>query len=553
MPKRRIRAAVYPRCSDPKLKDSATLESQTDDITKYCKDKGYILEDKHIYPEAESAYYKSYRERPQFQKLLAAARCGEFDVVVVQAYSRLSRRQIEQAVIIDILEKMGIKVESCTEEFESSATGTFMRQTIAFASELEVEHILERTDRGRRKRASFGLLGQGDALYGYKFADLIIKVNGKSDILKGGRYGYDEQEMLIVDRVFHMADEGMSNRKIAMTLTMEGVPTRRGGSWSQATISQMLRRREYTGEGYVFRTKQNEDKVEVDRPEEEWVKLPAGIIPPIVSAELFERVQMRLKENKNYASRSKKEPPAELLRCGHAVCGICGYRMHVQRNYYIRKRCAKPQPNEYFCRKNTGKEGVPNRHNISITVHALDEAAWILAVKYIKDPYLITDRVEELREVHKITGDAEDVATKLEDVRRRFANLYKLAQASTDNDTMDSLAIHLKALEKEKRDLERMYRDIVDEDEIKQAIQEEITRFEEWANKVRPYLGEPTYEAIYEEKVLAIRVLGIRAKVYPATYPERFEFEVVPARGTSPQWAASPAGAVQRAATCPAR
>src|SRR5260370_41983881 len=114
-----------------------------------------------------------------------------------------------------------------------------------------------------------------------------MKVDGKSGILKGGRYGYDEQEMLIVDRVFHMADEGMSNRKIAMTLTMEGVPTRRGGSGSQATISQMLRRREYTGEGNVFRTKQNEDKVEVARPEDEWVKLPAGIIPPIISAELF--------------------------------------------------------------------------------------------------------------------------------------------------------------------------------------------------------------------------------------------------------------------------
>src|SRR5260370_35085761 len=86
MPKRRIRAAVYPRRSDPKLKDSATLESQTDDITKYCKDKGDILEDKHIYPEAQSAYYKSYRERPQFRKRLPPAQRGAFEVVVGQSY-----------------------------------------------------------------------------------------------------------------------------------------------------------------------------------------------------------------------------------------------------------------------------------------------------------------------------------------------------------------------------------------------------------------------------------------------------------------------------------
>ncbi len=528
MPKRKLRAAAYPRCSDPKLKDSATLESQTDDIRRYCKAKGYNLAEEHIFPEAHTAYYKSYREREQFQKLLTAARRGEIDVVVVQAFSRLSRRQIEQAVIIDMLEKMGVKVESCTEEFETSAIGTFMRQTVAFASELEVEHILERTDRGRRKKATYGLLGQGDPLYGYKFADLIIEINGKPNSLKSGRYEYDEQETAIVDRVFLMSEEGMSNRKIALTLTQEGVPTRHGGPWAQATISQMLRRREYMGKGYVFRTYTDGNGTEVDRPQEEWVELPEDIIPPIISPERFERVQERLKENKSYSSRSKKTPPSELLRCGHAICGICGYRMHVQRNSYVKKGCTKPKPNEYFCRKNTGGEGLVHHHNVSITVHHLDAAAWELAVKYIKDPSLIANRVEQLREAHKITDDGMHIASQLEEVRRKIANLYKLAEAATDDDTMNSLSMRLRDLEKQKRDLEGMLSDIEEEDEIKQMIQEEINHFEAWADKVRPCLGDPMYQASYDEKVLAIRVLGIRARVYLASYPERFELEVAP-------------------------
>ena len=151
-------------------------------------------------------------------------------------------------------------------------------------------------------------------------------------------------------------------------------------------------------------------------------------------------------------------------------------------------------------------------------------------MRYIQDPSLIANRVEALREEYKVTGDAEEIARQLEEVKRKFANLYKLAEAATDDDTLDSLTIRLKELEKQKHQLMCMHTEIVEEDDIKQAIQVEITRFEEWTNKVRPYFADPTYEASYDDKVLAIRILGIRAKVYPATYPERFELEVAPPR-----------------------
>src|SRR5258708_37838912 len=109
-----IRAAGYPRVSDPSKKDSATLDSQEDDIRDYIAKKKYELLEEHMYPEAFTAYMLPFNERKVFMRLLEAAKRREFDVLVVTEYSRLSRHQIEQAVIIDMLSKYGVRIESVT-------------------------------------------------------------------------------------------------------------------------------------------------------------------------------------------------------------------------------------------------------------------------------------------------------------------------------------------------------------------------------------------------------------------------------------------------------
>src|SRR5437016_5558185 len=108
MKRKRVRMAGYPRVSDESLYDSKTLESQEKEIRRYGERMGYELTEDHLYPEAMTAYMKPFKDRPQFMKMLEAARRKEFDVLVVAEYSRLSRRQVEQAVIIDMLEKYGV-------------------------------------------------------------------------------------------------------------------------------------------------------------------------------------------------------------------------------------------------------------------------------------------------------------------------------------------------------------------------------------------------------------------------------------------------------------
>jgi hypothetical protein len=85
-------------------------------------------------------------------------------------------------------------------------------------------------------------------------------------------------------------------------------------------------------------------------------------------------------------------------------------------------------------------------------------------------------------------------------------------------------------LERQKRDAEALIYDIEEDAEELAIIEAEILKFEEWAEQVRPLLGNATYEPTYEEKRLAVRILGMKATVYPlkGDYPYRVQFEVAP-------------------------
>jgi site-specific DNA recombinase len=72
------------------------------------------------------------------------------------ALDRLSRSQVDTAILVDCIESAGASLALVTEDFEKSATGTFLRGVKAFAAELEREKIAERTQRGRHARVTSG-------------------------------------------------------------------------------------------------------------------------------------------------------------------------------------------------------------------------------------------------------------------------------------------------------------------------------------------------------------------------------------------------------------
>src|SRR2546421_7466929 len=109
MPKRKERMAGYIRESDPSLADSTTIESQAKAVRLYGEKEGYLYDvTKHEYQEAISGYMVPYFERERLMAMFAAAKRGEFTVLVVSEIRALTRRgQSELFVIYDQLAKYG--------------------------------------------------------------------------------------------------------------------------------------------------------------------------------------------------------------------------------------------------------------------------------------------------------------------------------------------------------------------------------------------------------------------------------------------------------------
>ena len=519
MPQRKPSEIVvgYPRVSDINIPlDSGTLDSQAKAIRHYCDTNRLTL--LGMYPEAMTAYMKPFRERPVFMQVMDLARKKQIDAVVVTEYARLSRRQGEQAVIVELLRGYGVKVYSCTENFDDSALGQFMRAAAAFSAESEREKIVYRTTRGMRDRAEAGnITGRGYRTYGYAKAD--------TDKYTNGRFIIVEEEARIVIWIFERAVAGWSFRRIAITLTQMGVPTMHDKpSWNYGTIGAILRNPIYTGSrAKAYRYIRSQQKHSIPRPLDEQISLPEGIVPPIVSEELFDRVQEQIARNKEMSIRNNHFPEIGLMR-SLVTCSICGCKMVI--NHHIDNRQEESiVRSKYNCKKHTGNKKLD--HCVTIQTHILDTQVWAEAVRHIKNPHLIRERIATLRSQNKPTVDADAVYGLLDGLRVRYRNLFDLAETATDMDTYNELKARLAGIEREKRELEGMLKDADDEEEKSLEIEREIARFEKWAAEVRPHIENPD-AASFADKRSAILVLGLRAVIYPSGGKERFEITVAP-------------------------
>jgi site-specific DNA recombinase len=124
----------------------------------------------------------------------------------------------------------------------------------------------------------------------------------------------------------------------------------------------------------------------VDRPRDEWTHIP---VPAIVDDNTFERVALRLEDNKRFASRNSKTP--NLLQ-GLAACSGCGYgyyrtstRTTNKKIYYY--RCLGSDDYRY--------EGGRVCANKPVRADYLDQVVWDHITGLLADPQLIRAEIDK--------------------------------------------------------------------------------------------------------------------------------------------------------------
>jgi site-specific DNA recombinase len=163
-----MRAAIYLRISrDPEGLELG-VQRQEQDIRQYALTQGYELvatfKDNDL-----SASTRSLKRRPDYERMLDAAKHGEFQVVLAYTSSRLTRRPRENEDLIQLAELHGVKFRYLrSPSFDlNTADGRNVARILAANDAAEAERISERVARAAAQRAQQGGFHGGACPFGY--------------------------------------------------------------------------------------------------------------------------------------------------------------------------------------------------------------------------------------------------------------------------------------------------------------------------------------------------------------------------------------------------
>lgn len=147
-----VRCAVYLRHSTDKSK----TENQKPEVEQVVRARGFEVV--ATFEEGASAVKK----RPEYERMMKAAKRGSFDVLIVWALDRFGRSMVGNLTDVLELDRIGVKVVSVRESWLD--TGGPVRNLLvaifSWAAEQERNRLVERTKAGvaaaRRRGARLG-------------------------------------------------------------------------------------------------------------------------------------------------------------------------------------------------------------------------------------------------------------------------------------------------------------------------------------------------------------------------------------------------------------
>ena len=313
-------AVAYVRISsEEQLKKSTTnIATQTRKCAEACERAGLELV-KVFTDEGESAYKQAASERPQLQAMLNYLKQNKRKVthVVTADLSRLARRIEDQASLLAGFKKAGLTYVSVDEPHASdnSAAGQLATGMLGLVNQFHSASLSERVTYRMRAGAQ-----SGRHLHRAPFGYLNGTHNGVKNLVP------DPERAELVRKAFTLVSDGHGLVDVLRIVTALGLRSpRTGKKLTKGTFSQMLHNRVYAG----------------------WVKqkdiLARGTFEPLVSEQLFDRVQEALKGRSKRQKHVKHHEDWPLRR--FVLCGKCGKPLTAG---WVKNGKGKPY-GYYFC------------------------------------------------------------------------------------------------------------------------------------------------------------------------------------------------------------
>lgn len=337
-----LRAAIYTRVSSEEQVDGYSLDAQREIVSAFAAQRGWQIVE--IYEDAGRSGKTVYR--PDFQRMLADAKAGCFDVIAVHKLDRFSRSLVDVFVTLKELDSYNVSFVSTTEDFDfTTPLGKVILAILAAFAQWYVDNLAAETRKGKKQRALSGDWN-GTLSYGYttlrRLRNQLLALGEEHRAGSIEQRDYSQQAGTIEDwleRYAHQHDtaaipcpftaDGVrlgyrkystgqySDNDIAWILNDAGYRIN-GKLFNKDTVRDMLQNRFYLGETSYKGKERGAERQQLEGKHE-----------PLIDAELFEMcqaVRTRRAQNgrRNPYNRHEHYPLSQLLYCVE-----CGTRMHA--------------------------------------------------------------------------------------------------------------------------------------------------------------------------------------------------------------------------------
>src|SRR5215831_7810982 len=326
------KAALYARVSTDAQQKEGTIESQLVELRRQITAAGHVLATEYI----DDGYTGTLLDRPALNRMRADLKTDRFDRIYFLAADRIAREVEYQRIIVGELLKQGKQIPINGKDYEQNLENKLTLTMLGPFAEFERAKIIERTTRGRLHRLRMGeMSSNGHRIFGYHYV--------KKTSTAPATLSINEEQAAVVRSIFEMFASGTYGLvTISRHLEEHRILTATGRQrWDNDRIKSILKNETYAGTRYfnrMTRVKKGDREGKkliggqwLYRDPSEWIAVK---VPAIVSRELFDQVQARLRTHqKRYC-----KPATHYLLSGRVQCGICSGKCSSTRGYRKVKR-----------------------------------------------------------------------------------------------------------------------------------------------------------------------------------------------------------------------
>lgn len=284
-----IRAVIYARYSSHAQKD-ASIEQQLRVCRQWAREHDIQI----VAEYCDHAISGTSDKRPEFLRMIKDSAKGRWERVLVYKIDRFARNRYDSAMYKARLKKNGVKVSSVMEPIPDGPEGILLESVLEGSAEYYSANLSQNILRGMHDNALACKVNNGGLPLGLKKGE-------------DGKYAIEPAGAAVVREIFEMYAAGSNGTEIIATLNSRGLRTSRGARWNKNSLHTILRNERYAGV-YIWKD----------------VRIEGGI-PAIISKELFDAVQERLKKVARAPAAARTD--VDYMLTGKLFCGHCGSAM----------------------------------------------------------------------------------------------------------------------------------------------------------------------------------------------------------------------------------